>query len=248
MAAGRYEYPPDQRGLTPRRQLLTVSELEQLFGPDATVELRGGRPEHVETDLEVVPPRRTSRWMAPVLLVIFAAASLLGYALLQSRAPVDVARSFGTWTFAPSLGATEEAPVERDVQLPPIVARIPESTAGTPAPSPAPADTDGSRAAELDTTVPAPASEPAATAEPAAPKAAPVAKPAPAKPKPVQRAAAVRRPGVPRAAAIDPAREDEATRRLIERQVDGLKQNSARDQDEPAGETYPPGYIEAETR
>jgi|RhiMethySRZTD1v2_1073278.scaffolds.fasta_scaffold02419_12 hypothetical protein len=248
MAAARSEYPPDQRGLTPRRQLLTVSELEQLFGPDATVELRGGRPEHVETDLEVVPPRRTSRWMAPVLLVIFAAASLLGYALLQSRAPVDVARSFGTWTFAPSLGPTEETPVERDVKLPPIVAKIPESSAGIPAKQPAPAESAESTAAEPDATVPAPTPEPEAKAEPEAPQVAPVAKPAPDKAKPVQRAAAQRRPGAPRAAAIDPAREDEATRRLIERQVEGLKQRSAQDRDEPAGETYPPGYIEAEIR
>src|SRR5262245_49791546 len=100
MAAARPEYPPDQQGATPHRQLLTVSELEQLFGPDATVELRGGRPEHVEADIEVIPPRRTSRWMAPVLLVVFGAASLLGYALLRSSAPVDAVQSvdtFGRW-------------------------------------------------------------------------------------------------------------------------------------------------------
>ena len=55
MAAARHDPYPDLRQATPPRQLLTVSELEQLFGPDATVELRSTRPEHVEADLEVGP-------------------------------------------------------------------------------------------------------------------------------------------------------------------------------------------------
>src|SRR5688572_33019043 len=108
MAAARHDPYPDFRQATPRRQLLTVSELEQLFGPDATVELRSTRPEHVEADLEVVPPRRTSRWMAPVLLVVFAAASLLGYALLRNNAPVETASSVGNWLGNSSLGPTED--------------------------------------------------------------------------------------------------------------------------------------------
>jgi hypothetical protein len=244
MAAARSEYSPDQRGVTPHRQLLTVSELEQLFGPDATVELRGGRPEHVETDLEVIAPRRTSRWMAPVLLVVFGAASLLGYALLRGSAPVEAARSVNTWTrwtSAPALGPTEDNPVDPGYTLPPIVARISHSGAPPAPAATAPAPSAEELAAELDQTVPAPEPE-------ALPREAPAANSPALKVQAAKPAPPARRGTAPRAAAIDPAREDEATRQLIERQLDRLDPNPPSDQ-KPADEaTYPPGYIEAEIR
>jgi hypothetical protein len=245
MAAVRHEPYPDARHGTPERQLLTVSELEQLFGPDATVELRSTRPERVEADLEVVPPRRTSRWMAPVLLVVFAAASLLGYALLRTTAPAETATSLGSWLAQSTLGPTEETPIERDYRLPPLVARISGPGGGAPllAP-PAPADVE---APSDEAPVAQPqAPEPPSTSEKAPVRAEPDSKPrASAKPPAVRPA---RGKQARRAAAVSREVDDRATQRLIEGEVDRLNDSVQAGERTESDSTYPPGYIEAEVK
>ncbi len=247
MAAARHDPYPDFRQATPPRQLLTVSELEQLFGPDATVELRSTRPEHVEADLEVVPPRRTSRWMAPVLLVLFGAASLLGYALLRTTAPVDTAASVGSWLGKSTLGPTEETPIQVDYQLPPLVAKISSAAPSPQAPSPASTEAPNDSASVVEPSVEAPSPPEPAKAEPAKaepPKAA--AKPAVAR----ARAKAARRAPAPVDVpypAVGHEADDRATQQAIEREVEELREKPPGDKPEQ-GETYPPGYIEAETK
>ena len=247
MAGARHDPYSDNRQATPRRQLLTVSELEQLFGPDATVELRSTRPERVEADLEVVPPRRTSPWMAPVLLVVFAAASLVGYALLRDTKAVSTVTGMGSWLGNRTLGPTEETPIEVDYELPPLVAKISSS----PETSRAPAPPEGQPPAAAAPPVVLPSSE----APPSPPEPPPVvAKPKRATPpsaakapraKPARRAA----PDEVPYPAVGHEADDRATRDLIEREVDRLGDDATpvpRGNDNAA--TYPPGYIEAEIK
>jgi hypothetical protein len=253
MAAARHDPYPDLRQATPRRQLLTVSELEQLFGPDATVELRSTRPEHVEADLEVVPPRRTSRWMAPVLIVVFAAASLLGYALLRNNASgetVDTAVSLGSWLGKRTLGPTEEAPIEAQYPLPPFVAKISSALPSAEAPAPASTEPPSDSAAPVEepsveppSVVPEP---PAAKAEPEPTRAAPAKPAARARTKPARRARAPVDVPYP---AVGHEADDRATRELNEREAERLREQQAPAEDRTGeGETYPPGYIEAEIK
>ena len=249
MAAVRHDPYPDFRQPTPQRQLLTVSELEQLFGPDATVELRSTRPERVEADLEVVPPRRTSRWMAPVLLVVFGAASLLGYALLRNTAaPVETATSLGSWVSKSTLGPTEETPIEVDYQLPPLVARI--------------SDSARARKPETPPTVEPPSAAPAPAVIPSVEPPSPVEAAAPAPPKAEPKRASQPKPTAARSARAKPARrapvvaapaagreaDDRATQQLIERDVERLGTESVPAVEPDTGATYPPGYIEAEIK
>jgi outer membrane biosynthesis protein TonB len=227
---------------------LTVSELEQLFGPDATVELRSTRPDHVEADLEVVPPpRRTSRWMAPVLIVVFAAASLLGYALLRNSAPVEAASSVRNWVGNTSLGPTEETPIDVDYRPAPLVAKISSSV---PAPPPtasevtAPADAEPTEVPSVEPASPpeVPQTKPEAAVQPkpAAPRAA-RAKPA----RPARRAAPAEAPYP----AVGREADDRATQELIEREAERLrKESTTAPEPSESGETYPPGYIEAEIK
>jgi hypothetical protein len=251
MAAARHDPYPDIRQATPR-QLLTVSELEQLFGPDATVELRSTRPEHVEADLEVVPPRRTSRWMAPVLIVVFGAASLLGYALLRNNASgetVETAVSVRSWLGNRTLGPTEEASTEAQYQLPPFIAKISSATPAAEAPTPASSEPPSEAAApvvEPSVAEPSAPEPPQAKAEPE-PKRAVPAKPAPARAaraKPARRASAPVDVPYP---AVGHEADDRATRELNEREADRVREQAPADQTEQ-GEMYPPGYIEAEIK
>jgi hypothetical protein len=211
------------------------------------VELRSTRPEHVEADLEVVPPRRTSRWMAPVLVVVFAAASLLGYALLRNNAPVETATSVGNWLGDTSLGPTEETPVEVDYRLPPLVAKISSSPGAASAPAAGIGQPAEAAPPEVvPSTEPPVAPEPApAKAEPQSPAEPKRAASRPARAKPARRTA----PDTVPYPAVGREADDRATQQLIEREADRVRNESAPARDESeSGETYPPGYIEAEIK
>jgi hypothetical protein len=179
--------------------------------------------------------------MAPVLIVVFAAASLLGYALLRDTAPVESAASLGSWLGKSALGPTEETPIDVDYRLPPFVAKITDS-APIKQPETLPSAEPPTTAVEAPAVLPS-AEPPSSieTAPPAPAKAEPASprKPAARAKKTVRRAATV-----PAPAAANRAADDRATQQLIERDVERLGTDSV----PPAtdiGPTYPPGYIEA---
>jgi hypothetical protein len=215
---------------TPRRQLLTVGELQDLYGRDATVEVSSAAqrtPQLIdddEIDKSVAPRRRFNPWLVIVTAVMLGAGGLLGYGLHrtgQLGAPGKL-RAVGGATLAP----TEDIPVDRDWEPVLTMGRI-----GAPLPL--------------------------AEQTPVAPLLAPEADTKSLLSPPVQRPGAIEQgapSGEPSSVETRTPAEIAADRAATE---EALKRDSAKAREQavpptPAvtpqpEEEYPPGYIEAET-